>query len=80
VVASNEKLRRRARRILRETTGADDDRATAVLEAAGWHTKTALVALVADVDVRAAAALLDAGRGRVRAALQLSSAGREEPG
>jgi len=80
VVASNEKLRRRARRILREATGADDDRATAVLEAAGWHTKTALVALVADVDVRAAAALLDAGRGRVRAALQLSSAGREEPG
>jgi len=80
VVASNEKLRRRARRILREATGADDDRATAVLEAAGWHTKTALVALVADVDVRAATALLDAGRGRVRAALQLSSAGREEPG
>ena len=80
VVASNEKLRRRARRILREATGADDDRATAVLEAAGWHTKTALVALVADVDVRAAAALLDARRGRVRAALQLSSAGREEPG
>ena len=80
VVASNGKLRRRARRILRKATGADDDRATAVLAAAGWHTKTALVALVADVDVRAATALLDAGRGRVRAALQLSSAGREEPG
>ena len=47
VVASNEKLRRRARRILREATGVDDDTAVAALEDAGWNPKTALVALLA---------------------------------
>ena len=49
VVAANEKLRRRARRILREATGVDDATALAALEDAGWRTKTALVALLADV-------------------------------
>lgn len=69
VVASNEKLRRRARRILREATGVDDERAVAVLEAAGWRTKTALVAILADLDVEQAAARLAAANGRVRDAL-----------
>lgn len=69
VVASNEKLRRRARRILREATGVDDERAVAVLEAAGWRTKTALVAILADLDVDEADARLSATNGRVRDAL-----------
>jgi N-acetylmuramic acid 6-phosphate etherase len=69
VVASNEKLRRRAQRILREATGVGDDRALAVLEDAGWRTKTALVAILADVDVAEAADRLTAAGGRVRDAL-----------
>jgi N-acetylmuramic acid 6-phosphate etherase len=74
VVASNEKLRRRARRILREVTGVDDARAGAVLEEAGWRTKTALVALLADVAVTDAVGLLDAAGGRAREAVRLAGA------
>lgn len=70
VVASNEKLRRRARRILREATGVDDERAVAALEAADWHTKTALVALLAGVEPGPARALLDRAGGRVRRAIE----------
>ena len=51
VMASNEKLRLRARRILREATGVDDVTALAALEAAGWRTKSAVVALLGNVDV-----------------------------
>lgn len=69
VVASNEKLRRRARRILREATGVGDAEALAMLQAAGWRTKTALVAILADVDASEAQRLLDAASGRVRLAL-----------
>jgi N-acetylmuramic acid 6-phosphate etherase len=68
VLASNEKLRRRARRILREAAGVGDAQALAALEAAGWRTKTALVALLTGVDADRAAALLDATGGRVREA------------
>ena len=70
VVASNEKLRRRARRILREATGADDATALRMLEAAGWRTKPALVALLAGVDVPAAKQALAAHGDRVRPALE----------
>ena len=70
VVASNEKLRRRARRILREATGADDATALRMLEAAGWRTKPALVALLAGVDVASAKEALAAHGDRVRPALE----------
>lgn len=69
VVASNEKLRRRARRILREATGTDDATALRLLEEAGWRTKPALVALLAGVDVPAAQAALAGHDDRVRPAL-----------
>jgi N-acetylmuramic acid 6-phosphate etherase len=69
VVASNEKLRRRARRILREATGVDDARAAEVLQESGWRTKTALVALLAGTSVDEADGLLDRAAGRVRDAL-----------
>lgn len=69
VLASNEKLRRRAARILREATGADDERARVALEESGWRTKTALVALLADLPADRAQALLDRHGGRVRPAL-----------
>ena len=69
VLASNEKLRLRARRILREATGVDDATAVAALEASGWRTKPALVALVAGVSVDDAAAALAAHDDRERPAL-----------
>lgn len=77
VVASNEKLRRRARRILREATGADDAAALAALRAAGWRTKPALVALLGGVDVPAATAALAAHDDRLRPALDALRTGRE---
>ena len=46
---SNEKLRRRARRILREATGGTDAEALAALERAGWSTRAALTALLGEV-------------------------------
>ncbi len=69
VMASNEKLRRRARRILREATGVTDDVALAALDDADGRTKTALVALLGDVDAATADRLLDVHGGRARLAL-----------
>src|SRR5262245_7107600 len=69
VVASNEKLRRRARRLIRELAGVDDAEAVAALDAADWHTKTALVSVLAGVDAAAARSRLDAHGGRVRDAI-----------
>lgn len=72
VAASNEKLRRRARRIVREATGVDDPTALAALEASGWRTKTALVAVLAGVDATEADRLLSEGGGRARVAVELA--------
>lgn len=46
VLATNEKLRRRAQRMLTEITGAADDEAAAALEAAGGDTRRALRTLL----------------------------------
>jgi N-acetylmuramic acid 6-phosphate etherase len=56
VDTTNEKLRLRARRILREAAGVTDEQAAAALDAAGGHTRTAFVALLADVDAALARA------------------------
>jgi N-acetylmuramic acid 6-phosphate etherase len=72
VQATNEKLHRRARRILREATGVDDATAAKALEAADWRTKTALVAILANVPATEAKVWLDATGGRVRDALALT--------
>ena len=77
-VASNGKLRQRARRILREATGVTDEVATAALEEAGWRTKTALVALLGGVDAGTADRLLDAHGGHARAALAAAFEGWRE--
>ena len=71
VRASNEKLRRRARRIVRQATGVDDAEAVRVLELADWHTKLALVSILGDCDVGTARSRLDAARGRVREAVRV---------
>jgi N-acetylmuramic acid 6-phosphate etherase len=70
VRATNAKLRRRAVRIVRDAASVDEETATAALAAAGGHAKTAIVALLAGVDVAQAAARLERARGRVRTALR----------
>lgn len=69
VRATNEKLRDRARRIVEDATGCGADEAARTLDAAGGDAKTAIVALLADVDVEEAAARLRRTDGRVRPAL-----------
>lgn len=69
VRATSAKLRRRAVRIVRDAAGVDEQTATAALTAARGHAKTAIVALLADVDTAEAALRLDRARGRVRNAL-----------
>ncbi len=69
VKANNEKLRIRARRIVVEATGADDDVAATVLSEADWHAKTAIVAILAGVDVPEARRRLSGSGGHVREAL-----------
>ncbi len=66
VRASNAKLRRRAVRIVRDVAGVDEQAASAALDAAGGHAKTAIVALLAGVDATEAAVRLDRARGRLR--------------
>ncbi|MDR3621164.1 MAG: N-acetylmuramic acid 6-phosphate etherase [Paludisphaera borealis] len=65
----NEKLRIRARRMLRELAGIDDDQAVELLSACGGRLKVALVAALAGVEAEAADALLSAHGGRVRQAV-----------
>jgi N-acetylmuramic acid 6-phosphate etherase len=69
--AANDKLRRRAQRILTEATGVSDEDALAALEAAGWRTKTALVAILARVDAASAENALTTSDGRARDAVAL---------
>ena len=69
VRATNEKLRRRALRIVQEITGATPDAASAALTAGGGSVKQAVVALLAGVDASEAAERLTRSGGRVRAAI-----------
>lgn len=66
---SNEKLRIRTRRILREIAGLDDAQAVDLLTQSSGKLKRALVASMAGVDPERAQALLDANGGQVRAAV-----------
>ncbi|MFN8223834.1 MAG: N-acetylmuramic acid 6-phosphate etherase [Gaiellales bacterium] len=69
VVASNEKLRARVQRVVREATGVGDAEAVAALQAAGGSGKVAIVSLLAGVDVTEARARLERAGGFVREAL-----------
>jgi len=61
----NEKLRIRARRMLRELAGVDDDRAAELLSTCGGRLKVALVAALTGAEPDEAEALLAAHGGRV---------------
>ncbi len=66
----NEKLRLRARRMLRELAEVDDARAVELLAAAGGRLKVALVMELAGVTRAEAEALLESHGGQVRKAVQ----------
>jgi N-acetylmuramic acid 6-phosphate etherase len=70
VQPTNHKLRDRARRIIRDATGADETRAAALLEQAG-SVRTAIVMAKRNVDRAAAEALLARTGGAVGPAIQL---------
>jgi len=69
---TNEKLRIRTRRILRELTGVDDAEARVLLDATAGRLKPALVMALAGVDATQAMSLLDAHDGQVGAAVRTS--------
>ncbi|MGH3104612.1 MAG: N-acetylmuramic acid 6-phosphate etherase [Gaiellaceae bacterium] len=69
VVASNAKLRARARRTVALATGTSDDQVDAALEAAGGDVKVAIVSLLSGIDARSARARLDEAGGVVRRTL-----------
>jgi N-acetylmuramic acid 6-phosphate etherase len=69
VVATNDKLRARVRRIVTAASGAPPDRVEAALDEAGGDAKVAIVSLMRDVDAATARRHLDAVGGDVRKAL-----------
>ena len=77
LMPSNEKLRIRSRRILRELTGVDDAAATQILSQCDGHLKRALVVALTGTDPDKAQTLLDAEGGQVRSAVK--AAGGREP-
>jgi N-acetylmuramic acid 6-phosphate etherase len=70
---TNEKLRIRSRRILRELTGLDDAQAADLLRRSAGGLKRALVAGLAGVDPDRAQALLEQNGGQVRAAVEAAT-------
>ncbi len=63
---TNSKLVDRARRIIAQVAGVDDDEAARLLDASGNQVKTAIVMARRGVDASAARALLSAAQGRLR--------------
>jgi N-acetylmuramic acid 6-phosphate etherase len=72
---SNEKLRLRTRRMLRELADVDDARAAAILDSCGGRLKPALVVALAGVTPAEALALLQAHDGLVREAVRAATGG-----
>jgi N-acetylmuramic acid 6-phosphate etherase len=69
VVATNEKLRARVRRIVMTATGVSEGQADEALAAADGSAKVAIVTLLAGVDVDTARSRLAATGGNIRQAL-----------
>ena len=70
VVATNDKLRDRVRRIVEAATGASSVEVAAALDASDGDAKVAIVMLLADVDSSTARERLDGAGGAVRKALE----------
>jgi N-acetylmuramic acid 6-phosphate etherase len=69
VQATNEKLRERVRRIVRQATDAPEDEADRALDEAQGSAKVAIVSLLAGIDAEAARARLDEAGGSIRSAV-----------
>ena len=69
VNATNEKLRERVRRTVRQATGASEEEADRALEEAQGSAKVAIVSLLAGIDVEAARARLHEAGGSIRSAV-----------
>jgi N-acetylmuramic acid 6-phosphate etherase len=69
VCATNEKLRARVRRIVREATGAPPEQVEEALAAADGDAKVAIVSVLADIDAEAARSRLAGAGGVIRQAL-----------
>ena len=69
VQATNEKLRERVRRIVRQATGASEEEADRALDEAQGSAKVAIVSLLAGIDAEAARARLDEAGGSIRSAV-----------
>ncbi len=67
---TNDKLRIRSRRMLRELAGIDDDRAREILDVCEGQLKPALVVALAGVTAEEARALIEEHGGQVRAAIK----------
>ncbi len=74
---ANDKLRARARRIVREATGASEEAAAGALERTSWHIREAVVTLLGDVSAAEARDLLSRHQGRVREAVAASKSQEE---
>lgn len=72
VLATNDKLRQRARRVVAQATGAEPTVVDQALEEAGGEAKTAIVSILAEVDAGTARRRLDEAGGEVRTALRTS--------
>jgi N-acetylmuramic acid 6-phosphate etherase len=70
VVATNDKLRARVRRIVGLASGASSERVESALDAAGGDARVAIVMLRAELDASAARARLDDASGVLREALE----------
>jgi len=76
---SNEKLRIRSRRMLRELAGIDDAQAREILARCEGRLKPALVVAMAGIEPELAESLLGAHGGQVRAAVE-AALGHSDPG
>ncbi|MGH2820349.1 MAG: N-acetylmuramic acid 6-phosphate etherase [Actinomycetota bacterium] len=74
VHATNDKLRRRAQRIVEIATGRDEDESARALSTAGGDAKTAILVLLTGESVEGARRLLERHGGVIRSALEGSSA------
>jgi len=71
----NSKLRDRARRMVAEASGVDQERAQHLLELAGGSVKVAIVMALLDVEARQARVLLDQAGGSIDRVLNLARGG-----
>ena len=69
VMQTNEKLHRRAEKIVMEATGVDRETARETISAAGGSVKTAITMILAGCGAQEAAARLEKARGHVREAI-----------